>query len=133
APKRTPKPATFERRSLRVGLIGLAVIVPTLFATQEWRGYIAGVPAMALIFLSLVLLSGYAGQISLAQAAFAGFGAFVAAHLVTDHGWPFLLAAVVGGVVTIPLGAALAYRATRLSPLFLGFTTLAFGSLMDLL
>ena len=81
---------------------------------------------MALIFLSLVLLSGYAGQISLAQAAFAGFGALIAAHLVTDHGWPMLLATLVGAVVTIPLGAVLAFRATRLSPLFLGFATLAF-------
>jgi branched-chain amino acid transport system permease protein len=50
---------------------------------------------------------------------------------VTDQGWPFLLAAMAGAVVTIPLGAALAFRATRLSPLFLGFATLAFGSLMD--
>ena len=53
--------------------------VPALFATQEWRGYIAGVPGMALIFLSLVLLAGYAGQISLGQAALAGFGAMIAA------------------------------------------------------
>src|SRR5204863_3038389 len=97
---------------------------------QEWRGYMSGVPGIALIFLSLVLLSGYAGQISLGQAALAGFGAFLAAHLVTDHGWPFLLAALAGAIATVPLGAALAFRATRLSPLFLGFATLAFGTLM---
>src|SRR5947208_1492367 len=131
APKRPPSQATFRQRSGRVGLIAAAMIVPALFATQEWRGYIAGVPGMALIFLSLVLLAGYAGQISLGQAALAGFGAMIAAHLVTDHGWPFLFAALAGGLVTVPLGALLAFRATRLSPLFLGFATLAFGALMD--
>ena len=131
APKRIPKPVSFERRAMRVGLIFLGMIVPALFATTEWRTMISAVPAMAMIFLSLVLLSGYAGQISLGQAAFAGFGAFIAAHLVTDHGWPMLLAALVGGLVTVPLGALLAFRATRLSPLFLGFATLAFASLMD--
>src|SRR5207248_10715683 len=131
APKRPPSQATFRQRSGRVGLIAAAMIVPALFATQEWRGYIAGVPGMALVFLSLVLLAGYAGQISLGQAALAGFGAMIAAHLVTDHGWPFLFAALAGGLVTVPLGALLAFRATRLSPLFLGFATLAFGALMD--
>jgi ABC-type branched-subunit amino acid transport system permease subunit len=130
-PKRTPKPASFQTRAFRVGLIGLAMVVPALFATPEWQGRISAVPSMALIFLSLVLLSGYAGQISLAQAAFAGFGGFIAAHMVADHGWPMLLAASFGALVTIPLGALLAFRATRLSPLFLGFATLAFGALME--
>jgi len=130
-PKRPPREISFRARTVRVGLIGLAMLVPTLFATQQWRGLISGVPPMAMIFLSLVLLSGFAGQISLGQAAFAGFGALVAAHLVTDHGWPMLLAALMGGLVTIPLGAILAFRATKLSPLFLGFATLAFASLMD--
>ena len=130
-PRRPPKETTGPQRSLRVGLIFAAMIVPALFATQEWRGYMSGVPGMALIFLSLVLLAGYAGQISLGQAALAGFGAMLAGHLVTDHGWPFLMAALAAALVTVPLGAILAFRATRLSPLFLGFATLAFGALMD--
>ncbi|MFN2545732.1 MAG: hypothetical protein ABR600_14340 [Actinomycetota bacterium] len=131
APKRPQREVPLQTRAIRVAIIAVVMIVPALVATAEWQARIAAVPSMALIFLSLVLLSGYAGQVSLAQAAFAGFGAFVAAHLVTDQGWPFLLAAIAGGLVTIPLGALLAFRATRLSPLFLGFATLAFGALMD--
>jgi branched-subunit amino acid ABC-type transport system permease component len=97
----------------------------------SWRFSLAAVPAAALILLSLVVLTGYAGQISLCQAAFAGFGAFTATHLVVDHGWSLFLAAPVAALLTVPLGAVLALRATRLPPLFLGLATLAFASLMQ--
>jgi branched-chain amino acid transport system permease protein len=86
---------------------------------------------MALIFLSLVILTGYTGQISLGQAALAGFGAFVAAHLIADHNVPFLLAGALAALATVPLGALLALPAARLPPLFLGFATLAFAAVMD--
>jgi branched-chain amino acid transport system permease protein len=97
----------------------------------DWQRQIELVPAMALIFLSLVLVSGYAGQISLCQASLAGFGAFVAAHLVADQRMSLFLAAAIAGLATVPLGAILAWRATRLPPLFLGLATLAFAALMD--
>lgn len=96
-----------------------------------WPNYLAAVPPLAIVFLSLVVLAGYAGQISLCQAALAGFGAFVAAHLVADRHVPFLLAAVLAALLTVPLGAVLASQASRLSALFLGFATLAFGAVMD--
>ena len=131
APRAPSGPVSPEGKALRLGLIVLILIVPALAATPDWQSRIATVPPMAIIFLSLVLLSGYAGQVSLAQGAFAGFGAFLAAHLVADHGWPFFLAVPVAALFTIPLGAVLASRAARLPPLFLGFATLAFGSLMD--
>jgi branched-chain amino acid transport system permease protein len=86
---------------------------------------------MALIFLSLVVVSGFGGQVSLCQAALAGFGAFVGAHLVADGGFPFFAAVIIGGIAVVPIGVFLALRAANLSPLFLGFATLAFGAVMD--
>jgi len=118
-------------RILPVLLLGFALVLLPFQVSRTWQSDLATVPATALLFLSLVLLSGIAGQISLSQAAFAGFGAFVAAHLVADNGWPFLPAALIGAVSTVPLGAVLASRATRLPPLFLGFATLAFAAVMD--
>ena len=138
-PSSTGPPPSAAVRARRVG-IAAAILVLPIFLLQgvletvlggAWQTQLATVPPMALIFLSLVVLSGMAGQISLAQAALAGFGAFIAAHLVADRDVPFLLAALLAAVLTVPLGALLASRATRLPPLFLGLATLAFGAVMD--
>jgi branched-chain amino acid transport system permease protein len=130
----------FRERAIRVGILAVVLVaIPFAFGTgwQEdvlggsWASIVALIPPMAIIFLSLVVLSGYAGQVSLCQAVLAGFGAFIAAHLVVDWHWPFLLAALGAAVATVPLGALLASRASRLPPLYLGFATLAFAALMD--
>lgn len=126
-----PGPAGRSGLILRVVLLGAILVLVPFQVSRTWQSDLATVPPTALLFLSLVLLSGIAGQVSLSQAAFAGFGAFVAAHLVADNGWPFLLAAVIGAVSAVPLGGLLASRATRLPPLFLGFATLAFAAVMD--
>ena len=126
-------------RAIRAGVV-VAVVLLVLFglgdlpqhiAGPQWQTSLARLPGMAIIFLSLVVLTGYTGQISLGQAALAGFGAFIAAHLVADHSVPFLLAALVAALATVPLGALLALPAARLPPLFLGFATLAFAAVMD--
>ncbi|HVL89384.1 MAG TPA: ABC transporter permease [Actinomycetota bacterium] len=85
----------------------------------------------AILFLSLVLLVGYGGQISLAQAALAGVGGIVTAHLVTNLGWSWFAALPVAGLAAVPVGALLAYPALRLHGLFLGLATMAFSLLMD--
>ena len=46
--------------------------------------------AIAIVLLSIVVITGYAGQLSLAQFALAGFGAWVAGRLVDAWGWPFV-------------------------------------------
>src|SRR5207248_1362264 len=95
APPSAPRarPIDVAPRSPRRRVVGLAVlaavlVLPTYVLTGTlskvlggaWQKQLALVPGMALIFLSLVVLAGYAGQISLCQAALAGFAAFVAAH-----------------------------------------------------
>ncbi|HDL89431.1 MAG TPA: branched-chain amino acid ABC transporter permease, partial [Thermodesulforhabdus norvegica] len=54
----------------------------------------------SLVSIGLCLLMGYAGQISLAQAAFMGIGAYCSGILTTHYGWPSSLALMVGLVVT---------------------------------
>lgn len=138
-PKQRGDPPSLQSRLIRVGIVAAVLLIPPFLLTGvmekvlggAWQTQLATVPPMALIFLSLVVLSGMAGQISLAQGAIAGFGAFLAAHLVADRSYPFLLAAVVAAILTVPLGVLLASRATRLPPLFLGLATLAFGAVMD--
>lgn len=115
----------------RVGIVAAVALVAPFVVGEGWQVHLARVPAVALILLSLVVVSGFGGQVSLCQAALAGFGAFVTAHLVADWGFPFFGAVIVGGLAVVPIGVFLALRAVNLSPLFLGFATLAFGAVMD--
>jgi ABC-type branched-subunit amino acid transport system permease subunit len=80
--------------------------------------------ALGIVALSLVLLTGYAGQISLCQLTFMGVGAFTMGK-VSGGGswWGMVLAIVVSGVV----GAFVALPAIRLRGLYLALATLAFG------
>jgi branched-subunit amino acid ABC-type transport system permease component len=115
----------------RIGIVATVAIVAPFVVGDAWQLHLSRVPAVALIFLSLVVVCGFGGQVSLCQAALAGFGAFVAAHLVADWSVPFFLAVVIAGLATVPIGVFLSFRAANLSPLFLGFATLAFGAVMD--
>jgi len=80
--------------------------------------------------LSLVLLTGYAGQVSLAQMTFVGLGAFsMGRYFGGGSLWGILLAGVVAGVI----GAIAALPALRLQGLYLALSTLAFAQAMTAL
>jgi branched-chain amino acid transport system permease protein len=81
----------------------------------------------AIVMLSLVLLTGYGGQVSLAQFTFAGVGAVAYAKLDQPNLWGLLLATVIAAIV----GAIVAIPVLRLTGLYLALATLAFGQLMD--
>src|SRR5690606_14286456 len=69
--------------------------------------------AMGLIILSVIVVTGYAGQLSLAQFALAGIGGWFAAHLVGTYGWGFEIAFVVAVIGTIPVGLIVGAPALR--------------------
>lgn len=85
--------------------------------------------AIAAIGLNLTL--GYAGQVSLAQGAFVGIGAYTVA-LLTQAGCPFALAFIAAGVLTFAIGWVLGYPALRVQHHYLAFVTLAFTTLVFL-
>src|SRR5438270_2086753 len=118
--------------TLRTTLIAAAVFVgaswiavSTLSGTNLFnmgRGLVA-----ALILLSLVLLTGYGGQISLAQWTFVGFGSFAMGKVAGGDSLVGVLAAVVfAGAV----GAISALPALRLRGLYLALSTFAFAVAM---
>jgi branched-chain amino acid transport system permease protein len=84
---------------------------------------------IAAIGLNLTL--GYAGQVSMAQGAFVGIGAYTVA-LLTGAGWPFALAFVAAGVLCFAVGWVLGYPALRVQHHYLAFVTLAFNTLVFL-
>jgi branched-subunit amino acid ABC-type transport system permease component len=87
--------------------------------------------AYSIVFLSIVLLTGMSGQISLCQASFAGIGAFTCAQLATHFGVSVLVGIVAGGAVAALVGVVVALPALRLGGLALALATLAFGLLAD--
>jgi branched-chain amino acid transport system permease protein len=96
-----------------------------IFILTTWA-----VLTIAAIGLNLTL--GYAGQISLAQAAFVGIGAYITAWLTT-RGWPFWSTYVLAAVACFVIGWALGYPALRVQHHYLAFVTLAFNTLVYLI
>jgi len=74
-----------------------------------------------------VLLTGYAGQLSIAQFALAGIGAFAAGRLVVFHDWPFEPALVAGVVVAMVVGLLFALPALRTRGVNLAVVTFGLG------
>jgi branched-chain amino acid transport system permease protein len=83
---------------------------------------------LGIIMLSLVLLVGYAGQVSLCQMTFAGLGAFAMGQVASGASWWGVLAAV---GLAAAVGAVIALPAIRLRGLYLALATLAFAQAMD--
>jgi branched-subunit amino acid ABC-type transport system permease component len=126
-----------ERRSMapKVAWAGRAAAVIGLIAAPQLVGTRLPVYANALIFilifLSLRLLVQTSGQVSLCHAAFAAMGAAAFSHFAHGMGLPWLVALVLAGVATVPIGAMVAIPAIRLSGLYLALATFGFGLLME--
>jgi len=88
------------------------------------------VTAIAAMGLNLTL--GYAGQISMAQGAFVGIGAYTVA-LLMQAGLGFFPAFLAAGVLCFAVGWLLGYPALRVQHHYLAFVTLAFTTLVYLL
>lgn len=105
-----------------VVMSGLSLLLPTVHVSR-----LALALAFALIMLSLMLLTGYGGYVSLAQFTFVGIGALTVAKLETSSP----LALVAAALVSAAVGALVAVPTLRLTGLYLALSTLAFGQLFD--
>src|SRR3954465_12606611 len=111
------------------GLVIVTGLIAAPFGLKPYGIYILtlwAVTTIAAIGLNLTL--GYAGQVSLAQGAFVGIGAYAAA-LLTTHGWPLGSAYVVAAIACFAIGWLLGYPALRVQHHYLAFVTLAFATL----
>ncbi len=82
---------------------------------------------VVIILLSFIVITGYAGQLSLAQFAFAGIGAFIAGRLQAAAGVPLTLAFVIGILGATAVGALIAVPAVRTRGVNLAIVTLGLG------
>ncbi|UTD26769.1 branched-chain amino acid ABC transporter permease [Bradyrhizobium sp. WD16] len=125
--------ATLIRIGIGAAVIAALILVPMnfnrygLFILSQWA-------VMTIAAMGLNLTLGYAGQVSLAQGAFVGIGAYSAAILTTQGipgigPLPLLGALVVAVALCFVVGWILGYPALRVQHHYLAFVTLAFSTL----
>ncbi len=113
-------------RSTWLLLFGVLAILPLLpgLNTQGQAQSLALVLAFAVVALSLTLLTGWAGQISLGQVALLGVGAYASSE-VLQQGWGIPLVLLAAGGITALVALPVGLPALRYRGLFLAVTTLA--------
>jgi len=123
------------RKALSLGILALASAF-LLFAPLGLKPYglfiLSMWAVMTIAAIGLNLTLGYAGQISLAQAAFVGIGAYITAWLTTKGAWPFWPTYFLGFASCFVVGWVLGYPALRVQHHYLAFVTLAFNTLVYL-
>ena len=92
---------------------------------ELWLNYLDQVLLYATLALSLNLLLGYAGQVSVAHAGFGAIGGYAMGYLSLTHGWNFLLGTGVGMVLAFVIGSIVALPALKLTVEYLILLTLA--------
>jgi branched-subunit amino acid ABC-type transport system permease component len=128
-----PRALTIATRILAVVVIGGFLLVATFWlSSSAIRTMTQGI-ILSLIFLSLTIVTGLGGQISLCQTAFAATGAFATAQLVSRTNMSVLLAIVIGAVIAAAVGALVALPALRLGGIYLALGTLAFAVMFEYL
>ena len=110
-----------------------AVVFLMLTKDTKWIDALTVTLCASIVLLSIVVVTGFAGQLSLAQYAMAGFGAWVAGRLVAVYEIPFLVGLVAGVAAAVPLGLIFALPAVRTRGINLAIVTLGLGTAIELM
>ncbi len=121
--------ATHTRWTYAGLVVALAFLILAPLEFHRYQIYILSQWAvMTIAAIGLNLTLGYAGQVSLAQGAFVGVGAYCAA-ILTTQGWPLVAAIALALLLCFAIGWLLGYPALRVQHHYLAFVTLAFSTL----
>src|SRR2546423_12352512 len=109
-------------------LLLLVVAAVPLATNNVWDDRLALMAIYGIIGLSVNIIVGYAGQISLGHQAFVGIGAFTSAYIVGPHiGAGFVVGVLGAGLTVAILAFALGLIALRVRGLYFALVTLSFG------
>jgi ABC-type branched-subunit amino acid transport system ATPase component/branched-subunit amino acid ABC-type transport system permease component len=122
---RAPRPHWRLPTTIISVAVGIAAIY--LFTGND-RAALYSSMITAIITLSLVVVTGYTGQISLAQLTFAGVSAYILSTFATTWGIPFPIAPLLAALVAAAAGVVIGIPALRVRGLMLGVVTLTFAA-----
>ncbi|MDY6951284.1 MAG: branched-chain amino acid ABC transporter permease [Thermodesulfobacteriota bacterium] len=113
--------------ALGVGILLFPVLTTSFSAIHHYLDIMVFVGIFSLVNIGLSLLMGYAGQVSLGQAAFFGLGAYVSGVLTASFGWSPWAALPAGIVLTGLVALAVGVPSLKLKGHYLAMATLGFG------
>lgn len=130
ASERSP---TLTNATRAAAVVFLAVVFYYLFfhANARWVNLATSAVVYSVIFLSITVITGMAGEVSLSQSTFAAIGAFATAQLASELGMSVLVGVVLAACISALVGALLAIPALRLGGIFLSLLTLGFALFFD--
>ena len=115
------------------GMIAVALLALPVFTVSYWSTVLTFGVIGTLTALSVIVLTGWTGQIGLAPLTFVGVGAYATGLLTgwdipgTDTPIPFFLAIPLAGLVTVPFALIVGIPALRLRGFYFALATLAFA------
>ena len=119
--------------AVRLGAPAGAVLIGAVaFTVPLWAGPgelidLSSLVVLALVGCSVVVLTGWSGQVSLAQMSFAAVGAAIGAVALVDWHWDLSLALPLGGGAAAAAAVVVGIPTVRLDGIFVAVTTMAFG------
>jgi branched-chain amino acid transport system permease protein len=116
-----------SRRWGLCGSLAVLALVPLFVRKPSYLDVLIYAGIYTIVTSGLCLLMGYAGQISLGQAAFYGLGAYTSAILTVSYGTSPSIALVTGVVLTTAVAYGFGIPILRLQGHYLAMATLAFG------
>ena len=131
------RPAASAARAVVLGppkawFAGAAVVACIIAVLSGfWAFVVARTLIYALLALSLVVLTGWSGEVSLMPGTFAGVGACLAWVLGTRYGYPMPLVLPLAAIATVPVCALVGVVALRLRPLYVAVATISLAGLFE--
>jgi branched-chain amino acid transport system permease protein len=114
------------RALLIVAAVGAGLLAPSLVSPGE-LGNLTTILISGIVAVSMVVLSGWSGQISIGQFGLVGVGAAVAGGLAANHSVDFFVALAAGTAAGAVVAIVLGLPALRLQGIYLAVVTLAFA------
>lgn len=116
-----------------LGIVGGAalVLVGLFVLDRSLQSALLTSLILAVVALSLVVVTGYVGQISLAQMTFAGVGALAVSKLADGAGVPFPISILLAALVAVPVGVVIGLPALRVRGVNLAVITVGAAVAID--
>jgi ABC-type branched-subunit amino acid transport system ATPase component/ABC-type branched-subunit amino acid transport system permease subunit len=114
-----------------IGALGILLVIALFVQSNYMLSLLSQAVIYTILAVSLQLIFGYAGQVSMAHAGFFGIGAYTSAILTYHYDWNFVLAFLTAGVVAAIVSLILSPMA-KLGEIYFAMSTLAFNLILTI-